>query len=124
MACPLNKRDTIINKDFHTFTYQSTNCFTLQTSEYDVIIVFCVDSMSFKKCNIMITYDKGTCREICNVNWSTCNNAVNMRGNFSLYYKVDLNVWVLLNNSNLDDSESSQNKHMLGCIKGKCCHTL
>ena len=64
MAGPLNRGDTIINKHFHPFTYQLTNGFTLQTSVYDVIIDFCVDSMSFKKCNVMMTSDKGAYREI------------------------------------------------------------
>ena len=36
-----------------------TSCFTVQTSDYDVIIDFCVNSMSstrsFKKCNVMMT---------------------------------------------------------------------
>ena len=104
MTGPLNRGGTIINKHFRTFTYQLTNCFTLQTSDYDVIIDFCVDSMSFKKCNVMMTSDKDTCGEKANVNRSTCNNAVNMRSNFSLYCLVELNVWFLLNNSNFVDS--------------------
>ena len=36
------------------FIYQLTSWFTLQTSGYDVIIAFCVDSTSFKKGNVMI----------------------------------------------------------------------
>ena len=57
-------------------------------------------------CKGMMTSDKGICREIGNVNRSTCNNAIYMRGNFSLYCIVDLYVCVLLSNSNLDNSKS------------------
>ena len=61
--------------------YQFTHCFTRQTSDYEVIFDFCVDSASlatsFKKCNFI---DKGTCPEIDNVDLATCSKAVNMRG--------------------------------------------
>ena len=57
--------------------------FTLQTSEYDVMINFWVESASlatpFKKCNVIMTC---TCREIDNVCQAMCNNAVNMNGNW------------------------------------------
>ena len=38
--------------------YQLTHCFTLQTSDYDIIFDFCVDSASLVtslKCNIIMT---------------------------------------------------------------------
>ena len=39
--------------------YQLNHCFTLQTSNYDVIFDLCVDSASlaesFKKCNVIMT---------------------------------------------------------------------
>ena len=39
--------------------YQFTPCFTLLTSDHDVIFDFCVDSASlatsFKKCNVIMT---------------------------------------------------------------------
>ena len=39
--------------------YQFTNLFTVQTSDYDVIIDFCVNSVSLatslKKCNVIMT---------------------------------------------------------------------
>ena len=47
-------------KDVNLVFYLSvTHCFTLQTSNYDVIYDFCGDSASlatsFKKCNIIMT---------------------------------------------------------------------
>ena len=66
------------------FIYQFTHCFTRQTSNYDVIFYFCVNSvslaMSFKKCNVIMTWWR-------HMPWdrhfyqATCNNAVNMTGN-------------------------------------------
>ena len=44
-----------ISYSFFQFTYW----FTLQASDYDVIIIFCVNSVSlevsFKKCNVIMT---------------------------------------------------------------------
>ena len=77
----------LISKDanlvFYLSVYPLLN--TLQTSNYDVIFDFCVDSASlatsFKKCNVIMTPIKATCREIDSVYQATRNNAVNMRSN-------------------------------------------
>ena len=53
-------------------------CFTLQTSDYDIIFNYCIDSASLAMSSWP---DKGTCCEIDSVYQATCNNAVNMRGN-------------------------------------------
>ena len=36
-------------------SFQFTYCFSLQTSDYDVIFDYCVESASFKKCNVIVT---------------------------------------------------------------------
>ena len=54
-------RLALVSKDANLVFYLSvyTHCFTLQTSDYDVIFDFCVDSASlatsFKKCNVIMT---------------------------------------------------------------------
>ena len=50
----------LISKEAKMIFYLSfTNCFMLQTRDYDIIFDFCVDSASFatsfKKCNVIMT---------------------------------------------------------------------
>ena len=50
----------LISKDANLIFFLSiTHCFTLQTSDYDVIFDFCVDSASFAtsfiKCKVIMT---------------------------------------------------------------------
>ena len=49
----------LISKDANLVFYLSVYKFTLQTSDYDIIIEISVNSMSltmsFKKCNVMMT---------------------------------------------------------------------
>ena len=65
--------------------YQFTHCFTLQTSDYDVIFNFLLNQCHRQRHSKSATSswpDKGTCREIDNVYQATCNNAFNMQGNW------------------------------------------
>ena len=67
--------------------YQLTSGFKLQTSDYDVIIEFCVvrrNRRYYSKSATSCRSDNETCREIANVyqvNVQQCNNnAINVRG--------------------------------------------
>ena len=66
--------------------YQFTHCFTLQTSDYDVIFYFCIDDSAYKRRHSKSATsswpDKDTCHEIDNVYQATCNNVVYMSGNW------------------------------------------
>ena len=52
-------KTSVFSSKNNSSSYQFIPCFTLQSSDYDVIFDFCVDSASlatsFKKCNVIMT---------------------------------------------------------------------